>query len=127
LFLLTFLVALACMVLFALPAVASIFALGAVAMATPGAILAGIIYGRGAKRAFAIGCLSSGGWALWITPVLSFYAFNGELDMGDEAALFKIWFVAYYGALAFGGLAAIGVRRLCYQGRNLIRPPRDCC
>ena len=127
LFLLTFLVAIVCMVLFAVPDVVSVYALGAVAMATPGAILAGIIYGRGAKRAFAIGCLSSGGWALWVTPILSFYAVNGELSVGDEAVIFKIWFVAYYGALALGGLAAIGVRRLCYQGRNLIRPPRDCC
>jgi hypothetical protein len=96
-------------------------------MATPGAILAGIIYGRGAKRAFAIGCLASGGWALWMAPIASFYAVNGELDVSDGAVTIKIWFVAYYGALVFGGLVAIGVRRLCYQGRNGIRPPRDCC
>ena len=127
LFLLTFLVALACMVLFALPDVLSVFSLAVVASATPGALIAGIIYGRGAKRAFAIGSLASGGWLLWITPIVFYASINGELNLSEEPATAKIVFVSFYGVLAFGGLVAIGVRRLCYQGRNGIRPPRDCC
>lgn len=128
LFLLTFLVALACMVLFALPDALSVFSLAAVAMATPGGLIAGIIYGRGAKRAFAIGGMASGGWLLWIVPVVLLYATaSGEMDFGEETVTAKIVFVSFYGVLAFGGLVAIGVRRLCYQGRNRIRPPRDCC
>lgn len=127
LFLLTFFVALACMVLFALPDVLSVFSLAAVASATPGGLIAGIIYGRGAKRAFAIGSLASGGWLLWITPIVFYASINGELNLSEEPATAKIVFVSFYGVLAFGGLVAIGVRRLCYQGRNGIRPPRDCC
>ena len=127
LFLLTFLVALACMVLFALPNWLTVLALAAVAMATPGGLIAGIIYGRGAKRAFAIGALASGGWLLWITPIVFYASINGELNLSEEPVTAKIVFVSFYGVLAFGGLVAIGVRRLCYQGRNGIRPPRDCC
>lgn len=127
LFVLTFLVAIACMVLFALPDPWSVFALAAFAMATPGALIAGIIYGRGAKRAFAIGCFASGGWVLWLTPVVFYAAVNGEMNLSEEPTAAKLMFVAFYGVLAFSGLAAVGVRRLCYQGRNGIRPPRDCC
>ena len=127
LFILTFLVALACMVLFALPDPVSVFALAAMAMATPGGLIAGIIYGRGAKRAFAIGCFASGGWLLWVTPMVFYASINGGMNLSEEPLAAKLLFVAYYGVLAFGGLVSIGVRRLCYQGRNGIRPPRDCC
>ncbi|HVW36864.1 MAG TPA: hypothetical protein VHB99_06150 [Pirellulales bacterium] len=127
LFILTFLVALACMVLFALPDPVSVFALAAVAMATPGGLIAGIIYGRGAKRAFAIGCFASGGWLMWVTPIVFYASINGAMNLGEEPTVAKIVFVSFYGVLAFGGLVSIGVRRLCYQGRNGIRPPRDCC
>jgi hypothetical protein len=127
LFIFTFAVAVACMVLFTLPDWLSLLVLAAVAMATPGALIAGIIYGRGAKRAFAIGCLASGGWALWLTPILFYAAIAGESISVDEPGTTKLAFVAYYGALTLAGLASVGVRRLCYQGRNGIRPPRDCC
>lgn len=127
LFILTFVVAVACMVLFTLPDWLSLFVLIAVAMVTPGALIAGIIYGRGAKRAFAIGCLASGGWALWITPIIFYAAINGESIGVEESMLAKVMFVAFYGVLLTGGLLSVGVRRLCYQGRNGIRPPRDCC
>lgn len=127
LFLLTFLVALACMVLFALPDQISVFALAAMAMATPGGLIAGIIYGRGAKRAFAIGCFASGGWLLWVTPIVFYISVNGGMNLSEEPLVAKLLFVAYYGVLVFSGLVSIGVRRLCYQGRNGIRPPRDCC
>lgn len=128
LFIVTFLVAVACAVLFTLPDWLSLSVLVAVAMVTPGALIAGIIYGRGAKRAFAIGCLASGGWALWISPYLFFVMIsNGESFSGDEPIVFKLMFVAYYFVLAVAGFVSVGVRRLCYQGRNGIRPPRDCC
>jgi hypothetical protein len=127
LFVLTFVVAVACMVLFTLPDWLSLAVLATVAMATPGALIAGIIYGRGAKRAFAIGCLASGGWALWITPILVFMVIAGETTFVEGASEIKWAFVLYYAALAFAGIVAIGVRRLCYQGHKGIRPPRDCC
>jgi hypothetical protein len=126
-FILTFAVALACMVFFTLPDVVCVIVLAAVAMVTPAALVAGIIYGRGAKRAFAIGCLVSGGWALWLTPFLFYAALaGGSIDV-DEPITFKLGFAAYYGILLLAGAVSIGVRRLCYQGRNGIRPPRDCC
>ena len=127
LFLLTFLVAVACMVFFALPDVISVFVLAAVAMVTPGALIAGIVYGRKAKRAFALGCLASGGWVLWITPFVFYVAIAGEGNLSAEPVAAKAAFAAFYGVLALGGLVAIGVRRMCYQGNNGIRPPRDCC
>lgn len=126
LFILTFLIAVACMVLFTLPDWLSLIVLAAVAMATPGALVAGIIYGRGAKRAFAIGCLSSGGWLLWSMPIVVFFELEGA-SLSDDALFVKLVFVGYYMAFTLGGLACVAVRRLCYQGRNGIRPPRDCC
>jgi hypothetical protein len=127
LFVLTFVVAVACMVFFTLPDWLSLAVLATVAMITPGALIAGIIYGRGAKRAFAIGCLASGGWALWITPILIYAALAGGSISFDDPSTAKLAFALYYGALVLAGFAAVGVRRLCYQGRNGIRPPRDCC
>ena len=127
LFLLTFLVAVACMVFFALPDVISVFVLAALAMVTPAALIAGIIYGRGKKRAFAIGSLASGGWLLWITPLVFYVSVAEGGNISAEPVAAKAIFAAFYGVFAFGGLVAIGVRRLCYQGRNGIRPPRDCC
>ena len=124
-FLLTFLVALVCMVLFTLPDWPAIVILAALATVTPGALVAGIIYGRGAKRAFAIGGLASGGWVLWGAPYFYYMGILGEVD--SDATLAKMLFVAAYGLLLLAGLASVGVRRLCYQGRNGIRPPRDCC
>ena len=127
LFVFTFLVAIACMVLFALPDWLSVLVLAAVAMVTPAALVAGIMYGRGAKRAFAIGCLVSGGWMLWVTPILFYVTIAGDSTLVDEPTMAKLVFVAYYGVLVLAGLVSVGVRRLCYQGRNGIRPPRDCC
>ncbi|HVX15255.1 MAG TPA: hypothetical protein VHC22_28965 [Pirellulales bacterium] len=127
LFILTFLVAVACAVLFSLPAVLSLAVLGAVAMVTPAGLIAGIIYGRGAKRAFAIGCLASGGWALWASPFFVAAALSDGIDVSDQPIVVQIAFVAYYAVVALGGGVSVGVRRLCYQGRNGIRPPRDCC
>lgn len=127
LFVLTFVVAVACMVMFTLPDWLSLAVLATVAMVTPGALIAGIIYGRGAKRAFAIGALASGGWALWITPIFIYITIAGDTSIVDDASTAKLGFAIYYGALTLAGLAAVAVRRLCYQGRNGIRPPRDCC
>ncbi len=127
LFLLTFLVAVACAVLFAVPAVVSLIVLSAVAMVTPAGLVAGIIYGRGAKRAFAIGCLASGGWALWASPYFVALAVSESLDVSNQPIVVQVAFVSYYAAMALGGGVCVGVRRLCYQGRNGIRPPRDCC
>ncbi|HWB08888.1 MAG TPA: hypothetical protein VG826_06680 [Pirellulales bacterium] len=126
-FIITFAVAVVCTVFFTLPDWLCLIVLATLAMVTPAALVAGIIYGRGAKRAFAIGCLVSGGWALWLTPFL-FYAVvaGGSIDV-DEPITFKVAFAAYYGMLLLAGSVSIGVRRLCYQGRNGIRPPRDCC
>ncbi|HVA49475.1 MAG TPA: hypothetical protein VNH11_24120 [Pirellulales bacterium] len=126
LFLLTFLVAVVCAVLFTLPDGLALIVLATLGMATPGALIAGIIYGRGAKRAFAIGSLAAGGWALWIAPYFFYAAISGEWD-GADITLVKWMFAGFYVALAVAGLASVGVRRLCYQGRNGIRPPRDCC
>ncbi len=130
-FILTLAIAIACMVFFTLPGWLCLIVLASVAMVTPAALVAGIIYGRGARRALAIGCLVSGGWALWLTPILFFSVVAGgsiDIDIdADEPAIFKVAFVAYYGMLFVGGLVSVGVRRLCYQGRNGIRPPRDCC
>lgn len=127
LFVVTFLVAVVCMVLFALPDWLSLMVLAAAAMVTPGALIAGIIYGRRAKRAFAIGCLASGGWALWFTPILFYEAFDGgSINIGDPIEA-KLIFVAFCTVLAVAGFVSVGVRRCCYQGRNGIRPPRDCC
>jgi len=132
LFGLIFLVAAGCGVLVALPDWLSCLALGAVALVSPAAIVTGIVYGRGARRAFAIGCLASGGWALWAMPYLVLQIFSDGLEGitkidHDGAVTIKIIFVACYGALALSGLVGVGVRRLLYQGRNHIRPPRDCC
>lgn len=127
-FIITFAVAIACMVFFTFPDWLSLIVLACVAMLSPAAIVAGIIYGRGAKRAFAVGCLVSGGWALWLTPILCYAAIAGEsISFDDEFVTFKVAFAVYYGVLLLGGSVSIGVRRLCYQGRNGIRPPRDCC
>ena len=132
LFLLTFVVAAACGVLFALPDWLSCVVLAAVVMVSPAALVAGIVYGRGARRAFAIGCLASGGWALFGAPYYLAAVFSDGIDGitnidSETAMLFKIAFVACYGFLSLSGLASVGIRRLCYQGRNGIRPPRDCC
>jgi hypothetical protein len=132
LFALVFFVAVACGVLVALPDWLSCIVLGVVALVSPAAIVAGIVYGRGWRRAFAVGCLASGGWALWAAPYFMLQVIgeglDGVLSIDFETALtFKIAFVAYYAALALAGLVAVGVRRLSYQGRNHIRPPRDCC
>jgi hypothetical protein len=128
-FIITLAVAIVCMVFFTLPDWLCLIVLAAAAMATPGAIVPGIIYGRGARRAFAIGSLVSGGWALWLTPILFFACVaGGSIDIdADSPTTLKVAFVAYYGMLFLGGLVSVGVRRLCYQGRNGIRPPRDCC
>ena len=126
-FIITFVVAVACTVFFTFPDWLCLIVLACTAMVTPAALVAGIIYGRGAKRAFAIGCLVSGGWALWLTPILFYAAIaGGSIDV-DEPILFKLAFAGYYGVLLLAGAVSIGVRRLCYQGRNGIRPPRDCC
>lgn len=125
-FVLTFAVAVGCMVFFTLPDLLSLLVLAAVAMATPGALIAGIIYGRGAKRAFAIGSLASGGWALWSTPLVVYMFVDGSVTFADATEV-KMGFAIFYGALIFAGLVSVGVRRLCYQGKNGIRPPRDCC
>jgi uncharacterized membrane protein YhaH (DUF805 family) len=127
LFLLTFLVAVACAVLFAVPAVVSLIVLSAVAMVTPAGLVAGVIYGRRAKRAFAIGCLASGGWALWASPIYVVAAASEGFDLSDQSMVVQVMFVSFYAVMALGGGVSVGVRRLCYQGRNGIRPPRDCC
>ena len=106
--------------------------LNAAVMVSPAALVAGIIYGRGARRAFAIGCLAAGGWVLFGVPYFLMFAFSDGFDQvtnidAETAMNFKIAFVAYYGFLSLSGLVSVGVRRLCYQGRNGIRPPRDCC
>lgn len=126
-FILTFFVALVCMVLFTLPDWPAIVILAALATVTPGALVAGIIYGRGAKRAFAIGGLVSGGWVFMGAPYFYYMGVLGELVDADGATMAKWLFVAAYGVLLLAGFASVGVRRLCYQGRNGIRPPRDCC
>jgi hypothetical protein len=127
-----FLVAVGCGVFVALPNWLCCIVLGAVALVSPAAIVTGIVYGRGARRAFAISCLASGGWAIWLTPYFIAQALSGGLDTimdiePEEAMMIKIVFLACYGALALSGLVGVGVRRLLYQGRNRIRPPRDCC
>ncbi|HET6880520.1 MAG TPA: hypothetical protein VFI31_10220 [Pirellulales bacterium] len=132
LFWLVFVAAVGCGVLFALPDWASCIVLAAVALMSPAAVVAGIVYGRGARRAFAIGCLASGGWAMFGMPYLLVTAFSNGFDGiteidSDTALVIKIAFVAYYGFLSLSGLASVGIRRFCYQGRNRIRPPRECC
>jgi hypothetical protein len=132
LFLITFLVAAACGVLFALPDWLSCVVLIAFVMVSPAVLVAGIVYGRGARRAFAIGFLAAGGWALFGMPYYLVMLFSQGLDGISEidaetAIMVKIAFVAYYGFLSLSGLVSVGVRRLCYQGRNGVRPPRDCC
>jgi hypothetical protein len=132
LFLLTFLVAVACGILFALPDWASCVVLIAVVLLSPAALVAGIVYGRGARRAFAIGCLASGGWALFGMPYFVVTLFSDGLEGitnidSESAIMIKIAFVGYYAVLSLAGLMSIGIRRMCYQGRNGIRPPRDCC
>lgn len=132
LFLITSLVAVVCGVLFALPEWLSCLVLVAFVMVSPAALVAGIIYGRGARRAFAIGFLACGGWALFGMPYYLVVTFSDGIDGIMEidsptALMIKIAFVAYYGFLSLSGLVSIGIRRLCYQGRNGIRPPRDCC
>lgn len=132
LFVLTFIVALICAAMFALPDAVSVIVLFTVGMVTPAATITAIIYGRKAVRAFAIGVLASGGWALWCLPLLIAAASNNlivnEFTIDEEAAIIvKIAFVAYYGVLGLAGLVGVGVRRLSYRGRNHIRPPRDCC
>jgi hypothetical protein len=132
LFLITFLVAAACGVLFALPDWLSCVVLIAFVMVSPAAMVAGIVYGRGARRAFAIGCLAAGGWVLFGMPYFLVTLFSEGLDGiteidSETAIVIKIAFVACYGFLSVSGLVSVGVRRLSYQGRNRIRPPRDCC
>jgi hypothetical protein len=132
LFALIFFVAVACGVLVALPDWLSCIVLGCVVLVSPAAIVTGIVYGRGWRRAFAVGCLASGGWALWAAPYLMLQGIGEGLDgimkIDSETVMtLKIIFVAYYGALALSGLVGVGIRRLSYQGRNHIRPPRDCC
>ena len=70
LFVFTFIVALLCAALFALPGTVSCLVFFTVGMLTPAATIAAIVYGRKAVRAFAIGVLASGGWALWCLPLL---------------------------------------------------------
>ncbi|HJT34503.1 MAG TPA: hypothetical protein VJ783_20905 [Pirellulales bacterium] len=132
LFVLTFIVALICAALFALPDAISVIVLFTVGMVTPAATITAIIYGRGAARAFAIAALASGGWALWCLPLLIASATNNlifnEFTVDEELAIIvKIVFVAYYGVLGLAGLVGVAVRRFLYRGRNHIRPPRDCC
>ncbi|HVX60728.1 MAG TPA: hypothetical protein VHC19_09000 [Pirellulales bacterium] len=129
LFLVTFLVALVCAVLFALPDWLSLLLLATLAMLTPGAVVSAIIYGRKAVRAFAIGCLAAGGWSLWIITPMFFYIVLADSagEVVGQALFVKIAFVGFYAVLGVSGLVCIGVRRLCYQGHNRIRPPRDCC
>lgn len=132
LFFITFLVAAACGVLLALPDWLSCIVLIAFVMVSPAALVAGIIYGRGARRAFAVGCLASGGWALFGMPYYLAMVFNEGLNHlteidSESAMMIKLAFVLYYGFLSLSGLVSVGIRRLCYQGRNGIRPPRDCC
>jgi hypothetical protein len=131
LFWFVFFVAAVCGVLFALPNWVSCIVLAAVAFVSPAAIVSGIVYGRGARRAFAIGCLASGGWTLFGMPYVAVQLQSGYdeiMSVNSETAMIaKIVFVAYYAVLLLSGLASVGIRRLCYQGRNGIRPPRDCC
>lgn len=132
LFVLTFIVALICAALFALPDAVSVIVLFTVGMVTPAATITAIIYGRKAVRAFAIGVLASGGWALWCLPLVIASAADDLFSSGfavdaETAVVIKIGFVAYYGVLGLAGLVGVGVRRLSYRGRNHIRPPKDCC
>ncbi|MGH7194868.1 MAG: hypothetical protein ACREJM_15240, partial [Candidatus Saccharimonadales bacterium] len=103
-----------------------------VGMVTPAATISAIIYGRKAVRAFAIGVLASGGWALWGLPLWIAAASDNlivnEWTIDEEVAIFmKIIFAVYYAVLCLAGFVAVGVRRLLFGGRNHIRPPRDCC
>jgi hypothetical protein len=132
LFTLIFMIACACGVLLALPDWICCIVLAVVALVSPAAIVAGIVYGRGARRAFFIGCLASCGWMLWAAPYfivqLLAEGVDGVMSVEAEAAIWiKTVFVAFYAVLALSGLVSVAVRRLSYQGRNHIRPPRDCC
>lgn len=102
-FVLTSFVAVLCMVLFTLPDWPALIVLAGLATITPGALVAGIVYGRGAKRAFAMGSLASGGWVLWITPYFFYATIVGQFGDADDATMAKLLFVGCYGVLTLAG------------------------
>lgn len=108
-----------CAVFFALPALIAVCVLALVWIVTPPAIVAGIVYGRGYGRAFAIGCVATGGC---LPFAYLYFMFAGVVSMVEELSSvatdsetvtsFKIMSAVAFGLTLVSGLTSVMVRWL---------------
>ena len=122
-----------CCVFFALPPVMTLIALFMVTMAViPAAAVSGLIYGRGYRRAFSIGVLTSMSWLLIGLPILSVYILSGLLDSPEFVSpdsepfyWIKLLFAVAYAMAFCGGLLSMGIRWLCLRGAATSSTTKD--
>ena len=97
-----------CCLFFTLPSsISAIALLILTALAAP-AVVAGIVYGGGNVRAFAIGCAPPVGLVVFsvLRPFFLFNAFDGSEDL-----IMKLAFVGFAVVVGLSGLVSVGVRK----------------
>ncbi len=121
LFIVVTLAAVLCAVLFALPSGISLIVLGLSTLSITPACIAGVVYGRGKIRAFAIGCLTTGWWISFATFYYGIVVmFEGDwkelLSLADSAnegtIVYKFGWAVLMAWVGFSGLVSVGVRWL---------------
>lgn len=121
LFIVVTLAAVLCAVLFALPDGIGLIVLGLSTLSVTPACIAGVVYGRGKIRAFAIGCLTTGWWISFATFYYGIIVmFEGDwqelfsaINSADEGTIFyKIGWAVIMAWVGFSGLVSVGVRWL---------------
>lgn len=111
-----------CCIFFALPGFLAVPILGVFWLLTPPALIAGLVYGRGYGRAFAIGCISAGGCMplLWLYSSFS-VAGLAAAEFDDMSAIVaddgttkavRIACGVIFVVVGISGLTSMGVRWL---------------
>ncbi|MGE0607481.1 MAG: hypothetical protein AB7O62_10330 [Pirellulales bacterium] len=111
------LAAMLCAVLFAAPALVSMIAMGLMTLCITPACVAGIVYGRGKKKAFAIGCITSGWWVsfvglYYVVLLVANAILEDALDIEGDMAYVKTGWAVGMAWIALSGLVSVGVRWL---------------
>lgn len=104
-----------CGIVFGLPPAASLIALCLLTVSMPSLIVGGIIYARGAARAFWIGCAASGFIPFLVSAYLGFaiaVAVFDESGDGEEARWYLFAIAICHSLVALQGLIVVGSRWL---------------
>jgi hypothetical protein len=110
-----------CALVFTAPVVLSILGLTMMSLFVPPVIVGGIIYGRGAWRAFWIGCAASGFIPFFVAAYLglsmSAMILTGDDELDDAGRWYGVGLAFCHALVFFNGIIVVAMRWVYGDGR----------